>query len=182
MFGSSRELRLKPRSVSRSWRSSSAETAMRRVPDCRHPGADNRVQHPRGNGRDHAQASPRRVQTDRKGAAHCIAAEHDAHRAGAGSNEPQLPLRYGQNDLVIALGRKIGFLQAPTLIEPAKVNGLDPEDLSARRPRLHRRSPDQPHRRIAALEARRRVSPRRRCRLTCGRQAPTPQSPFDAYI
>lgn len=94
-----------------------------------------------------------------KGAAHCTAAEHDAHGAGASGNEPQRPARYGQNDRVIAIGRK-NYLFAGSdagghraaamysLIETAKLNGLDPQfyltDVLAR-------IADHPARQIAEL-------------------------------
>jgi hypothetical protein len=59
MFGSSRELRLKPRSVSKRFRSISADIATRAN---RHCGADGRIQHPC---RDQCDDTWRRLEIDK---------------------------------------------------------------------------------------------------------------------
>ena len=48
-----------------------------------------------------------------------------------------------------------------SLVETAKLNGLDPRGLPARGARAHRRPSDQPHRRVAAVEHRRDTASQR---------------------
>ena len=80
------------------------------------------------------------------------------------------PLALGrQNDLLAgsdASGRRAAILY--TLMQTATLNGLDPEAYlrDVRRPRPHRRPPDQPNRRAASLELGRRTHNRLDRRLT----------------
>ena len=68
----------------------------------------------------------------------CPPAGHDAHAGGANENELLHPARYEQNNQSIALGRKSWLFAGSerggeraaimyTLIQTAKMNGLDPE-------------------------------------------------------
>src|ERR1700745_4067647 len=82
--------------------------------------------------------APRRKLRPRRRAARHIVVESGAHTARASGNEPQLLARYGQNDRVIALGRKSWLFAGSdrggqraaamySLIVTAKLNDIDPQ-------------------------------------------------------
>ena|SRR5688572_31398878 len=83
-------------------------------------------------------APPRRKQPRRRRAARHTDVEPGAYTERASGNGPQLLARYGQNDRAIAITRKnFLFLGSEaggeraailyTVLETAKLNGLDPE-------------------------------------------------------
>src|SRR5262249_40109402 len=108
--------------------------------------------------------SPRRVlprhrRSGQRRAARCEDAGRDAREGGASDNGPRPPARYGQNDPEIAVGRHNwtfpgsdeGARRAAavyTLIETAKLNGIDPQAWLAD---VLARLPDHPMRRVGEL-------------------------------
>jgi hypothetical protein len=109
--------------------------------------------------RRQCRALPRRERPRRLRAARNIGAERSAHRERASDNGPRPPARHGQNDRVLATGRKnylfagsdTGGCRAAaiySLIESAKLSGLNPQHYLAD---VLARIADHPARRIVEL-------------------------------
>jgi len=109
--------------------------------------------------RQRRRARPRRERLRRQRASRYTGGGYGAHKVRASGNEPQPRARYGQNDRVIAIGRK-NYLFAGSdaggsraaalysLIETAKLNGVNPQHYLAD---LLARIADHPARQIAEL-------------------------------
>jgi hypothetical protein len=131
------ELRRNPRARSRRCKSHRAAVETRGRPEG-HPGADAGIEHPRRQGRYDTRFDLDMDDAPAGALLAVVSPNTTAVERDASGSELQLPARYGQNDCVMALGRK-NYLFAGSdaggeraaafysLIGSAKLNGLDPE-------------------------------------------------------
>ena len=123
-----------------------------------HAGAGDGIQHPGRHDRDHAGGSLDMDDLTR-GAPLAVLTRTAADRADANGSGPRSPARYGQNDPVMAVGRKNWTFAGSdrggeraaaiyTLIETCKLNGVDPQAWLAD---VLARLPDHPAKRIDEL-------------------------------